>query len=93
MILDLELPDSLLELLLHFPSIPPRHYRKSVLPHLLNAARQLIPVYWKSAQIPTRKEWIHLVNNIMAAEEWIVTCKGRYENSAVYGPHGLIIKA
>lgn len=38
-ILNIELPDSPMELLLHVPTIPLSHYRKSVLPHLLNAAR------------------------------------------------------
>lgn len=68
-----------MELLLHVPTIPPGCYPKSVLPHLLNVARRLIPVYWKSAQIPSREEWIHLVNNIMAAEQWMAICKGRHD--------------
>lgn len=44
-ILNIDLPASPLELLLHVPSIPLSLYRKSLLPHLLNAARRLIPVF------------------------------------------------
>lgn len=79
LILDVELPDSPLESLLHFPTIPLGQYRKSILPHLLNAARRLIPIHWKKPQIPTRTEWIGLVDNIMAAEEWMAKCKDKYE--------------
>lgn len=79
LILDVELPDSPLESLLHFPTIPLGQYRKSILPHLLNAARRLIPIHWKKPQIPTRAEWIGLVDNIMAAEEWMAKCKDKYE--------------
>lgn len=78
-ILDVELPDSPLESLLHVPATPLSQYRKSVLPHLLNAARRLIPIYWKKPQIPTRTEWINLVNSIMAAEEWMTKCRDRHE--------------
>lgn len=46
---------------------------------LLNAARQLIPIYWKRAQIPGCSEWICLVNDIMAAEECMATFKGRHD--------------
>lgn len=44
-ILDIELPDSPMDLLLHVPNIPLSHYHKLVLPHLLNTARKPIPVY------------------------------------------------
>lgn len=69
----------ILELVLHVSPIPFSHYCKSVPPHLLNAAWWFIPVCWKSAQIPIREHWIHLVNNIMAVEEWMATCKGRHD--------------
>lgn len=78
-ILDIEMPDSPLEFLLHVPTIPLSHYCKSVLPYLLNAARPLIPVHWKTAHGPGQADWIHLINNIMAAEEWMATCRDRYE--------------
>lgn len=68
-----------MEHLLHVPNISLSHYHKSVLPHLLNAAKRLIPIYWKKTYIPDGADWIRLVNDIMAAEEWMPKCKGRYD--------------
>lgn len=77
-ILDIDLLDLSLQFLLHVPSILLGYYRKYVLPHLLNAAQWLIPIYLKKTQFPCRAQWITLVNNIMEAEEWMATCKGRH---------------
>lgn len=57
-ILDVDLQDSPLEFLLHVPSTPLSHYHKSILPHLLNAARRLIPIHWKSAHITGQNDWV-----------------------------------
>lgn len=51
-ILDIEMQDSPMEFLLHVPSTPLSRYRKSILLHLLNAARRLIPIHWKSSHVP-----------------------------------------
>lgn len=78
-ILDVDLPDSPLEFLLHVPSTPLSQYRKSILPHLLNAARRLIPVHWKSTHIPGRTEWMGLIDSVMAVEEWMAKCKDKFD--------------
>lgn len=43
------------------------------------AAQRLIPIHWKTPRIPTRAEWVALVNQIKAAEEWMAQYKDRYE--------------
>lgn len=36
-------------------------YKKSVTPHLLNAAKALIPRFWKQ---PTIRQWLQIVDHI-----------------------------
>lgn len=46
-----------------------------LLPHLLNAAKRLLPIFWKKEQIPSKDEWICRVNAIREAEEWVAVGK------------------
>lgn len=86
-ILDLDIPLSPAYFLLHVPRIPISRYKKSALPHLLNAARRLLPIYWKQARVPSREDWIKKVNDIREAEHWIATCRGKVERfEAIWGP-------
>lgn len=73
----MEIPNSPLELLLHVPAIPLSHYLKSLLPHPLNAARWLITIY--SGRDRKFLHWMLLVDIIMVAGEWMVTCKDHYD--------------
>lgn len=73
--LGVDIPDLLSHFLLHTPR-PFTHYKQSALPHLLNAARRLIPIYWKSLRISSKVEWMGMVGEIMDAEEWLATCRG-----------------
>lgn len=41
--------------------------------HLINAAKQCIPIHWKSQNIPSIKEWFHRINKIAEMEELIHT--------------------
>lgn len=77
--LQIEIPFSPEHFLLHLPTLPLSHYKKSALPHLLNAAKRLIPLYWKRPQVPTLKEWLQKVDDIREAEEWVARCKDRSE--------------
>lgn len=47
-----------------------------MLPHLLNADKCLLPIYWKQARIPSLEEWTRKVKEIKEAEEWVATCNG-----------------
>lgn len=59
--------------------IPLSHYKHSALPHLLNAAKRLILIHWKSLRIPSELDWLGKVTKIMEAKEWVATCKGTRE--------------
>lgn len=45
-----------------------KSYRKSITPHLLNAAKLLVPRFWKQATFPTLEDWKKEVNLIMETE-------------------------
>lgn len=55
--------------------MPISQYKKSVLPYLLNAAKRLLPIYWKRAKVPGREEWVRRVNEIREVEDWIATSR------------------
>ena len=82
-----EIPFSPKHFLLHVPTIPIQQYKKCMLPHLLNAARRLLPVHWKTSRIPTRGEWIAGVNAVREAEDWIATCRDTRERfNTIWAP-------
>lgn len=53
-VLGLNIPFSPVHFLLHVPPVPIRLFKKSVLPHLLNAVKRLLPIHWKRKQVPTQ---------------------------------------
>lgn len=55
-ILGLDIPLSPVHFDLHIPPMPISQSKKSVLPYLLNAAKCLLTIYWKRAQVPGREE-------------------------------------
>lgn len=57
--------------LLHISDLPLRKYKCSLVRHLLNAARSLIPYYWKTTYIPMVKDWLYEVNTLYDMEESI----------------------
>lgn len=81
-ILGLDIPCYPGHFLLYIPPMPLSHYKKSALPHLLNAAKRILPIYWKRVQVPSREEWVGRVNEIREAEDWIATCKGTRDKLA-----------
>lgn len=50
-------------------------YRKSITLHLLNAAKLVIPKYWRQTHCPTLLDWRNEVNRIMEAERWVHVVK------------------
>lgn len=46
-------------------------FKRSVTPHLLNAAKILIPRFWKQSGCLTIMDWKREVEKIMEAERWI----------------------
>lgn len=64
-----------LQYLFHGTPESTKTYRKSITPHLLNAAKKIIQKYWKQAQGPTITEWRNEVNLIMEAERWVHVVK------------------
>lgn len=52
-------------------------YRRSITPHLLNAAKVLIPRFWKQNTCPTLEDWKREVNRTMEAERWIHVVKDK----------------
>lgn len=57
--------------MLHVTNSPLQKYKRSLSKHLLNAAKSLIPLYWKSTKIPSIKEWLHRITDIRDMEETI----------------------
>lgn len=74
-ILSLDIPYSSIHSLLHIPSVPVSQYKKSMLPHLLNALKRSLPNNWKTAQIPRKENRVHRVNESKQAKDQIVTYK------------------
>lgn len=75
----IEVPLSPMHFLLHIPPISLKQYKKNILPHLLNVARRLLPIYWRQSKVPTREDWIKGVSAVREAEEWLATCRGSRE--------------
>lgn len=58
-----EIPNDPWIVLLHCTGEPVGTYKKSITPHLLNAAKALIPQYWKQLTIPTLCQWLLKVDH------------------------------
>lgn len=58
--------------LLHVSDLPIKKYKHLLSMHLLNAAKALIPLYWKSTHIPTIQDWLRKVSEVCEMEETIV---------------------
>lgn len=54
-----------------------KFYKKSVIPHLLNAAKLIIPRLWKQIRCPTLLDWKREVNLITETERWAHAVKDR----------------
>lgn len=59
------------QFLLHHSPLPHKSYHKSLAMHLINAAKQCIPIHWRSANTPPLKEWFSRIKKIAEIEELI----------------------
>lgn len=61
---DRNIPDDPAFFLLHASNIPERVYKKSVIRHLLDAAKACILLHWKSPHPPTIDLWLQKVEEV-----------------------------
>lgn len=71
-----QITDTLLKLdavgcLLHVTRFTIKKYKNSLSKHLLNTAKALIPLFWKSSGIPTIQGWLHKVIEICKMQETV----------------------
>lgn len=57
------------QILLHCADEPAGSYKKSITPHLLNAAKALIPRVWKTPKIPSLRQWLCKVDHTYYMED------------------------
>ena len=65
--------------LLHVTNCSLKRYKNSLVRHLLNAAKSLIPLYWKSQRVPSVAEWLRRVSDVHAMEETLAQASERVE--------------
>uniref|UniRef100_A0A803KCV2 Reverse transcriptase domain-containing protein n=1 Tax=Xenopus tropicalis TaxID=8364 RepID=A0A803KCV2_XENTR len=66
---DIEIPDTASTILLHDTFSSAKAYRNSLVPILLDTAKALIPVKWRTTESPTTRDWLHKVAEICKFEE------------------------
>lgn len=76
---DLPLPADPGFYLLHATDMTSKRYKKSLLRHLLDAAKACIPLLWKSTKPPTTGMWIRKVEDIRKMEDLILTARHKNE--------------
>lgn len=64
-------------------------YKNTLVPHLLNAAKSLIPRVWRTPDAPSMKEWIVKIDWLRSIEETIHRSEDSMETyKTVYGRGG-----
>lgn len=64
-----EVPNDPWYVLLHCTGESAGSYKKSITPHLLNAAKVLIPKFWKTTKIPSLRQWLREVDHLYYMED------------------------
>lgn len=62
-------------MLFHCSSVSIGRYRSLITPYLLNAAKSLIPLYWRQRTVPTVAQWLQKVDDLCFLED--LTCMAR----------------
>lgn len=75
-------------ILFHCTDEPIGSYKKSITPHLLNAAKMLIPKYWKQQATPSLRQWLIEVDRIYHMESSTLTLRKKLNWLTKYGPVG-----
>lgn len=65
--------------LLNISALPVHRYKSSLVRHLLNASKILIPRARKTSYTPSIKDWISEINNFHAMEETMAIAYDRLE--------------
>lgn len=76
---DRTVPDEPAYFLLHATDTPARVYKKSIVRHLLDAAKACIPLNWKSPHPPSIGLWLKKIEEINKMEDLILTNQNRQE--------------
>lgn len=76
---DHKIPDNPAFFRLHTSRIPAKCYQKSIVRHLLNAAKACIPFLWKNSMPPSIGTWLHKVEDIKKLEDPILTAQNKQE--------------
>lgn len=63
------------QFLLHYSTSTSNRYIKSLAIDMVNAAKQCIPVHWRSPQTPSIKEWLPRIARIAEMERLIKHCQ------------------
>lgn len=67
-ITSIDIPDDPWVCLFHMSELPTKTYLKTLLPHLINVAKSLIPRYWQKKERPTMRDWFNKINDIYRLE-------------------------
>lgn len=59
------------QFLLHHSPLPHSSYYKSFTMHMINAAKQCIPIHWHSTRVPALKEWFIRLQKVAEMEKLI----------------------
>ena len=76
---EIQLPDDPAFFLLHSSQIPVRAYKKSVLCHLINAAKSGITLQWRDTRPPSITRWLNRVREIGAIEDLVLSARNKRE--------------
>lgn len=67
--------------LFHCSDTPEGSYRKSVTPHMLNAAKSLIPRFWKQTTVPSITAWLSHIEHIYQMEDLTMALRNQHAKS------------
>ena len=65
--------------LLHVNQLTLQTYKHSLTKHLINAARSLVPIHWRSTKIPTMIDWLKKVGAVWEMEDTVAQEHSRVE--------------
>lgn len=74
-----EVPNDPWYVLLHCTDESTGSYKKSITPHLLNAAKALIPRFCKTPRIPSLRQWLSEVDHLYFMEDLTYSIKNKCE--------------
>lgn len=75
-ITDINLPQDPWTILFHATQRTIGRYKRSLIPHLLNTAKALIPTLWSQPMSPSMKSWLQKVSDVRLMEEHTHIARG-----------------